>query len=159
MLIHVRHGKGDKDRFTLLSQRLLDQLKDDWCQYRPQTWLFEGRDGGPYAASSLQSAFRQAKATAEVKTEGGIHGLRHAFATHLLEGGLDTVTIKRLLGHSNMLWIRTLHIPQLPQSALPQMPNERQRALARSAAGRTVAGAILPQRVHLAARIQRADFL
>lgn len=102
MLIHVRSGKGDKDRFTLLSHRLLKELRSYWQQYRPGQWLFESNDGRQYAPKTLQSAFTNAKARAGVQRAGGIHGLRHSFATHLLENGMDIFTIKRLLGHTSM---------------------------------------------------------
>lgn len=102
MLIHVRHGKGDKDRFTLLSQRLLQELRAYWREYRPQTWLFEGRQGNNYSSSSLQRLFNKAQRLANVTHGRGIHSLRHSFATHLLEGGVDMLTISKLLGHRNL---------------------------------------------------------
>jgi len=111
MLIHVRHGKGDKDRFTLLSQAFLQELRGYWSIDRPALWLFPGKCGGHYHAGSLQSAFKKARTTAGVQRAGGIHQLRHAFATHLLEGGLDLITIKRLMGHTSMKTTsRYLHV-------------------------------------------------
>lgn len=102
MLIHVRSGKGDKDRFTLLSGRLLAELRAYWLWCRPETWLFLNRDGGPMSADSAQQIFYKAKTKAGIKTGQGIHSLRHSFATHLLESGVDMTLISRLLGHKNL---------------------------------------------------------
>lgn len=111
MLIHIRHGKGDKDRFTLLSQRLLDELRRYWQRYQPVEWLFEGQTGGAYSDGSLQSVFNKAKRLAEIKHGRGIHSLRHSFATHLLEGGTDLLTIGKLMGHRNLkTTARYLHV-------------------------------------------------
>lgn len=100
MTIRVEQGKGRKDRYTLLSVRLLDELRTYWRQDRPRTWLFAvpGEDHPP-DVSGIQRAYRAAKRRAGVTKRGGIHGLRHAFATHLLEGGVDVPPIQRLLGH------------------------------------------------------------
>jgi site-specific recombinase XerD len=102
MLIHIRGGKGDKDRFTLLSQRLLVELREYWKTNRPETWLFPGQGGKRYSRASLQSVFSQAKNRANITRGRGIHSLRHSFATHLLEGGVDLVTISKLLGHRSL---------------------------------------------------------
>lgn len=113
MLLHVRGGKGDKDRFSLLSQSLLTELRQYWSLYRPVNWLFEGHKQGHYHSKSLQEAFRKAKVRSRIKREGGIHGLRHSFATHLLEGGVDLISIQRLLGHTNVkTTARYLHVTQ-----------------------------------------------
>lgn len=100
MTIRVEQGKGRKDRYTLLSARLLEELRAYWRQERPRTWLFAapGTDQPP-DPSGIQRAYRAAKHRAGVTKRGGIHGLRHAFATHLLEAGVDVPTIQRLLGH------------------------------------------------------------
>ena len=102
MLIHVRHGKGDKDRFTLLSQRLLQEIGQYWRRYQPTQWLFEGQSGGAYADGSLQGVFNKSKRLAKIQHGRGIHSLRHSFATHLLEGGTDLLTIRELMGHRNL---------------------------------------------------------
>jgi len=100
MTIRVEQGKGAKDRYTLLSVRLLDELRTYWRQERPRTWLFAGqRTDQPMDPSGIQRAYTAAKRRAGVTKRGGIHGLRHAFATHLLEAGVDVPTIQRLLGH------------------------------------------------------------
>jgi site-specific recombinase XerD len=104
MSIRVEQGKGAKDRYTLLSARLLAELRRYWIAYRPKLWLFTGvRDGErPISDHSVQRLFYMAKARAGITKECGIHGLRHAFATHLLEAGVDIHTIQRLLGHGHI---------------------------------------------------------
>lgn len=114
MLILVRSGKGDKDRYTLLSPRLLAELRSYWRQYRPSPWLFPGpRGNAPLSTDSPLKVFQQAKAKAQVKHGHGIHSLRHSFATHLLEAGVDLRTIQRLLGHTSLsTTARYLHVTQ-----------------------------------------------
>ncbi len=103
MTIRVEQGKGAKDRYTLLSPRLLAELRVYWRAQRPTDWLFPRRDGsGPISDATVQKLFKAAKARAGVIKHGGIHALRHAFATHLLEAGVDIHTIQRLLGHGHI---------------------------------------------------------
>lgn len=105
MTIRVAQGKGGKDRYTLLSARLLDALRAYWKVERPKDWLFPARSRGPARPmdpSSLQKAYQVAKRRAGVTKPGGIHTLRHCFATHLLEAGVDLHTIQRLLGHGHL---------------------------------------------------------
>jgi site-specific recombinase XerD len=100
MLIRVEQGKGRKDRYTLLSPRLLEELRRYCRVYRPTEWLFPARGGNaPMSTSTAQHLYGAWKARAGIYKRGGIHGLRHGFATHLLESGADLVTIQRLLGH------------------------------------------------------------
>lgn len=103
MSLRVEQGKGGKDRYTLLSPRLLEDLRAYWRQYRPALWLFPARDGQrPMDVSTAQKFYYAAKQRAGVTKRGGIHALRHAFATHLLEAGTDLHTIQRLLGHGHI---------------------------------------------------------
>jgi site-specific recombinase XerD len=102
MLIHVRQGKGRKDRYTLLSESLLRELRLYWTVYRPQRWLFENRSGGRIAKGTAQSMFREVKQRAGVTRGHGIHSLRHSFATHLMEAGVPLPTIQRLMGHASL---------------------------------------------------------
>lgn len=100
MTIRVEQGKGGKDRYTVLAPGLLAALRAYWSLARPRTWLFPSHaTGRPMDPSALQRAYHTAKLRAGITKPGGIHGLRHAFATHLLEGGVDIHTIQRLLGH------------------------------------------------------------
>lgn len=87
-LLRIAQGKGAKDRLVPLSPALLAELRAYWRRYRPADGLFAGRTGEPLCASTLQRAFTDAKQAAGVTTVGGIHGLRHAYATHQLAGGL-----------------------------------------------------------------------
>lgn len=112
MAIRVEQGKGGKDRDTLLPPRLLEALRAYWTVHRPTGWLFPGKDPSrPMDPSSLQKAYHTAKRGAGITKPGGIHALRHAFATHLLEAGVDLHTIQRLLGHRSIsTTARYLHL-------------------------------------------------
>ena len=103
MAIRVEQGKGGKDRDTLLPPRLLETLRAYWTVHRPTGWLFPGKDPSrPMDPSSLQKASHTATRRAGIRKSGGIHALRHAFATHLLEAGVDVHTIQRLMGHRSI---------------------------------------------------------
>jgi integrase/recombinase XerD len=103
MTIRVEQGKGGQDRYTVLSARLLAALRTYWTIARPQPWLFpSARTAQPMHPTALQRAYVTAKRRAGIRKPGGIHGLRHAFATHLLEAGVDLHTIQRLLGHGHI---------------------------------------------------------
>jgi len=103
MLIRVEQGKGAKDRYTLLSSSLLTILRNYWRVYRPSEWLFADRSGKhPLSISSAQKAYNVARRAAKLTKGRGIHTLRHCFATHLLESGLDLRTIQMLMGHKNI---------------------------------------------------------
>jgi hypothetical protein len=98
--LRVAHGKGRKDRYTLLGSRLLAALRHYWQLYHPAPlWLFPQRSKPmPMDTSTAQKIYYAAKARAGITKAGGIHALRHAFTTHLLEGGTDLATLQRLLG-------------------------------------------------------------
>ncbi|MDQ7840806.1 MAG: site-specific integrase [bacterium] len=103
MSLRVEQGKGAKDRYTLLSARLLEEIRAYWRAYRPALWLFPARGGQqPMDPSTAQKIYYAAKGRAGITKQGGIHALRHAFATHLLEAGTDLHTIQRLLGHGHI---------------------------------------------------------
>ena len=112
MTIRVEQGKGAQDRYTLLSERLLSELRGYWKLERPWPWLFPTRDrSGPINCCTAQRIYTAAKRRAGIAKAGGIHGLRHAFATHLLEAGTDLHTIQRLLGHRHISsTMRYLHL-------------------------------------------------
>ncbi len=101
MLIKIRDGKGKKDRYTLLSVKTLKYLREYFLRYRPYEWLFEGQNGGQYSAESVANVLKQAVRRAGIKTHVTPHMLRHSFATHLLEQGIDLRYIQELLGHSS----------------------------------------------------------
>ncbi|MCP3877502.1 MAG: tyrosine-type recombinase/integrase, partial [Sulfitobacter sp.] len=97
--IRVEQGKGAKDRYTLLSPHLLKQLRTYWRTYQSEEWLFVHRNGiDPLPVGTVQKIFYRARDKAGIRKRGGIHSLRHGFATHLLEAGVDIHTIQKLMG-------------------------------------------------------------
>jgi integrase/recombinase XerD len=103
MMIRVEQGKGNKDRYSLLSKTLLAELRAYWKITRPSIWLFPSRRlQKPLTKSSLKEIYRHAKRKAGIRKRGGVHTLRHCFATHLLEAGEDLRTIQVLMGHKNI---------------------------------------------------------
>ena len=114
MCLKVRAAKGGKERYTLLSPRLLGALRDYWRLARARHWLFPNRRGtGPMDPKTAQRMYYAACASAGLDDAAGIHTLRHSFATHLLEAGVDLPTIQRLLGHGHIgTTMRYLHLAQ-----------------------------------------------
>jgi site-specific recombinase XerD len=103
MVIHVRQGKGRKDRYVMLSDQLLGLLRDYWKKERPSNWLFPGgKPSVPITTRQLQRAFRAAADAAGLDEAVSVHTLRHCFATHLLEQGVDIRIIQDLLGHRHL---------------------------------------------------------
>lgn len=104
MLIHVRQGKGNKERIVPLSQVLLAALRDYWRAVRPKGgWLFPGRWAGePINVHTIQKACLDARRAAGLKKPATVHTMRHSFATHLLEAGTDIRTVQALLGHASL---------------------------------------------------------
>lgn len=101
MLIRVDGGKGNKDRFTLLSESVLKDLRVYFKEYKPRKWLFEGVNCKQYAPTSVVKIIKMACGKANIKRNVTPHVLRHSFATHLLENGTDLRYIQALLGHSS----------------------------------------------------------
>jgi site-specific recombinase XerD len=96
-------GKGNKYRYTLLSENTLNMLRIYWRAYNPERYLFEGqKQGHPISKETIQSVFRHACAKAGIKKQATVHSLRHSFATHLLESGVNLKIIQSLLGHSSL---------------------------------------------------------
>lgn len=110
-LIRVEQGKGRKDRYTALPARLLDELRIYWRAFEPGEWLFFGRNKQkPMPVGSAQKIFYIARNRAGITT-GGIHTLRHCFATHMLEAGADIYELKRMMGHTALKTTSTyIHI-------------------------------------------------
>lgn len=103
MMIRVEDGKGRKDRYTVLPEILLKELKVYWKACRPKAWLFYGRDPMvPMPVGTAQKIYYLTKRKSGIRGGRGIHTLRHCFATHLLENGTDVYTIKKLMGHSSI---------------------------------------------------------
>jgi integrase/recombinase XerD len=104
MMIHVREGKRGKDRYVMLSQKLLDTLRLHWRRLHPRgRYLFPGAfPGAPITPSAVSLMLRKAVAAAGLTKRVTFHALRHGFATHLLEAGEDIRTIQRLLGHTSI---------------------------------------------------------
>jgi len=102
MVVMIHQGKGRKDRLTLLSEKMLDQLRDYYKEYHPKEWLFENpKRDGPISSRTLQAVFNNAVNKVNIKKHLTFHSLRHSFATHLLESGVDLRYIQELLGHSS----------------------------------------------------------
>ena len=101
MLIRVQGAKGNKDRMTLLSKTLLEDLRIYFKEYKPKKWLFEGAKGNAYSGESVVKIIKQSSRKAKITRNVTPHTLRHSFATHLLEAGTDLRYIQTLLGHSS----------------------------------------------------------
>ncbi|MCG2788802.1 MAG: site-specific integrase [Actinomycetia bacterium] len=103
MMVRIEHGKGNKDRYTILSIRLLKELRLYWLKYRPTLWLFySGRNKKKLSCATPQQVFKKAKIKAGIKKNVVFHSMRHSFASHLLEAGVDIRTIQILMGHTSI---------------------------------------------------------
>lgn len=115
MQIRVELGKGAKDRYTLLPPRLLEELRAYYRAFRPVLWLFPAQRNPeqPLPDHSGQYMFWRAVERAGLRRKGGIHSLRHSFATHLLEAGVEITVVQRLLGHGSLSSTTTyLHVQE-----------------------------------------------
>jgi integrase/recombinase XerD len=123
MVLHVRQGKGKKDRFVPLSPRLLDILRAYWQEYRPAIWLFPGiKPDTTITASTVQHLCKRTALRAGLIKRIHPHTLRHSFATHLLEAGVDLLSVQAILGHSHFnTTAKYLHISQRRLQGLPQL--------------------------------------
>lgn len=101
MVIIVKNSKGNKDRITLLSTKVLKLLREYYTKYKPCNYLFEGIKGGKYSATSIIKIIKKAAIMAGIHKNVTPHMLRHSFATHLLEQGTDIRYIQELLGHKS----------------------------------------------------------
>lgn len=101
MVIHIRSGKGRKDRIVPLSGKVVKSLRAYYKRYKPRVYLFEGAPGKQYSASSCRKILKTAMACAGIRKPGSLHTLRQSYATHLLESGTDIRYIQSLLGHES----------------------------------------------------------
>ncbi len=110
-LLHIIQSKGNKDRLVPLSAYLLKRLRHYWQQHQPQTWLFtNATTSKALSISSIQKIYRQAVIKTHIKQPGGIHSLRHAYATHQLEQGMPIHHLQKILGHRSIQsTLRYLH--------------------------------------------------
>lgn len=131
MVLRIEQGKGQRDRYVMLSPKLLDVLRDWWCVSRPTTWLFPGdRPDAPIGRGAVEQACHRARRRAGLTKPLTPHVLRHCFAVHLLEAGTDVRTIQLLLGHRSLdttaryLRIATTKVcaTTSPLDLLPQPP-------------------------------------
>ncbi len=131
MQVWVRQGKGRKDRCVPLSAKLLQELRQYWLKQKPRTWLFPGQNPQrTLDPGGVQRSMKQAVQEAGLSKRATPHTLRHSYATHLLEAGLDLPTLQALLGHSSIsTTLRYLHVRQTrmgqivsPLDLLPPIP-------------------------------------
>jgi site-specific recombinase XerD len=102
MQVFIEAAKGKKDRYVNLPHSILDDLRRYYKEYIPAKYLFEGQYGGQYTVRSVQAIFKTAMKNAKINKRIGVHGLRHSYATHLLEAGTDMTFIQSLLGHNDI---------------------------------------------------------
>ena len=100
-IIHIREGKGRVDRIVPVSMKVWDKIDEYIGSYRPRVYIFEGQSGGRYSSESVYRVFKDALLRAGIKKDVGVHSLRHSYATHLHESGLDIRYIQELLGHKS----------------------------------------------------------
>jgi len=126
MLVHVRQGKGNKDRLVPLSLKLLTELRDYWRSYRPARWLFSNQgQQGPVHPGTVQRQLRRAVLKAGLRKPATMHTLRHSYATHMLEAGVDVMTLQKILGHRQLS--TTAHYLHLRGDHLQRLPNLLER--------------------------------
>ena len=123
-MIHVQAGKGYKERYTILPDRLLRQLRQYWVAYRPETYLFPSTSSPdkPMNRTTVHKIFHKAKSDLGITEGRGVHTLRHCFATHLLDTGCDPFTIKWLLGDSSIKSPSTVPQSNYSSSQGPKKP-------------------------------------
>jgi integrase/recombinase XerD len=131
-ILWVRGGKGGKDRGVPLPDCLLQELRAYWRKYRPANYLFATAQGRPMHPGNLQRIFRRALVRSGLTKAASVHTLRHCYATHMLEAGMDLPTLQRLLGHSNVqttvgyLHLRSERLRQVrsPLELLENLPGD-----------------------------------
>jgi site-specific recombinase XerD len=122
MLVHVRQGKGNKDRLVPLSLKLLTVLREYWRVQRPARWLFGTKDGRRVHPGTVQRQLRRAVQKAGLRKPATMHTLRHSYATHMLEAGVDVMTLQKILGHRQLsTTARYLHLRGDQLQRLPSL--------------------------------------
>ncbi len=101
-IVRINNGKGNKDRIVSLPDKLLEVLREYYQAYKPTDYLFEGEKGGRYSDRSVQLILKKSLVKAKIKTLGTVHSLRHSYATHLIQSGIDIRVVQELLGHENI---------------------------------------------------------
>lgn len=128
MVLHIRSGKGNKDRYVPLPERTLQQLRRHWCLHRHPQWLFprQWHSGeGPMDKSGVQRAFRAALQQSRIQKQATVHTLRHSYATHLLEAGVNLRLIQSYLGHRSLRSTAIYtHLTPQTQAAATQTINQ-----------------------------------
>jgi site-specific recombinase XerD len=132
MRILVRQGKGKRDRYSMLPEATLNVLREYYRQYRPKEWLFITRNKTKMSVRAIQDAFQAAMEKSGIQKHLTVHTLRHAFATHLLESGVNLIAIKQLLGHIRLdttAWYAKIADSDVlkVQSPIDAMPKKRGR--------------------------------
>ena len=131
MTLRIRQGKGGKDRYAILSEKLLVELRQYWKRYRPAVWLFPNRaKNGPLSRNEAWHIFNSAKRRAGLKKGRGIHSLRACFATHLLEAGVDS-TLDPVVDGAQLAYVHPALLEAIaterqpcPKSARPAAIND-----------------------------------
>jgi len=100
-ILNIREAKGNTGRMVPIPQKVWEKIGTYTSSYKPITYLFEGQTGGKYSAESVYAVFKRSLKLAGIKKDVGVHSLRHSYATHLHEGGLDIRYIQELLGHKS----------------------------------------------------------
>ena len=134
MMLHVQQGKGHKDRYTLLGGQSLDLLGDLWRAQGPFEYFFHGRDkAAPMSIGTAQAIYYRALERSGVRKVGGIHVLRHCFATFLMEAGVDIYAIRQWMGHRSInttgryMHVRAEHVRNI-RSPIDRLPNRLEKA-------------------------------
>jgi len=119
MQIRISQSKGNKDRYVILSDYILKGLRKYFKSSKPKDYLFNGKEKGkPLSKGAIQQSFRLAVKKAGIKKDVSVHTLRHSYATHLLEDGVDIVTIKELLGHAHIqTTMMYLHVSRITRTS------------------------------------------
>jgi len=145
MVVHVRQGKGAKDRLVPLSVHLLAELRDYWRRYRPTGCLFGDRCQG-----SVQRMIKRVLGRTGISKPATMHTLRHSFATHMLEAGVDVLTLQKILGHRQLsttalyLHLRSDRLRQLPSLLERLTQSTRMPAAQPAPGGPTIISAVSP---------------